>query len=150
MNNKIPQEKQGMEKWIEEYNKDILEMQTLREDNLKFINEFNKKEKSQKKRKNEEGDDDDGWTVVTKKGRNPGLARKESVDNKLASKDMMNKGLPNFYRFQMKESKIKHIENLRKQFEIKSDDFPRHHFRTSVITSASEEKRLPLRCPQGV
>lgn len=106
----------GMEKWVNEYNEKVLNMEKLKEDNLKYLNNYQRREEDAKRRE-KAGADDDGWITVTKKGRNPGLSRKESVDSKLSTKTMEMKGLSNFYRFQMKESKMKHMENLKKQFE---------------------------------
>lgn len=64
--------------------------------------------------------DEEGWTLVTKKSRNPGLARKESVETKLNSKmaqKKKTKQLKNFYRFQIKESKMQHLAKLKEKFE---------------------------------
>ncbi|XP_026681512.1 ribosomal RNA-processing protein 7 homolog A-like [Diaphorina citri] len=53
-------------------------------------------------------------------GRNPGFARKDSVNKQILSKERnkrSKKQLLNFYTFQIKESKMNHLESLRKKFE---------------------------------
>lgn len=53
--------------------------------------------------------DEDGWVTVTKKGRKPGFARKESVEQKVLEKEGKKKSkkqLLNFYTFQIRESKM--------------------------------------------
>lgn len=54
------------------------------------------------------------------KNRNPGLARKESVVNKLNEKigrGAKKKELKNFYTFQIRENKMKNLAELRKSYE---------------------------------
>ncbi|XP_023017073.1 ribosomal RNA-processing protein 7 homolog A [Leptinotarsa decemlineata] len=106
--------KVGLEKWIEEYNSSICDPEELQKRVTNYMKQYDKKEiKSQKV----EVVDDEGWTVVTKGGRKPGIARKESVENKLVSKGSKKKELKNFYSFQIRESKMKNIATLRKNFE---------------------------------
>lgn len=110
----------GVPQYINEYNHNI-EIQTrLREEVVNIIKKYDQREEHEKN-KNKKGDaDEDGWTVVGKKGRNPGISRKESVENSLLNKmseKNMRKELTNFYRFQIKESKMNHLANLKKQFE---------------------------------
>lgn len=107
----------GLDKWIKEYNNSICDHAKLEAEITKYMLKY---DKQQEKKQKEEITDDDGWTVVTKKGRNPGLARKESVTNKLLEKH--NKGFENkcktdFYAFQKREEKLKRIQKLKKQFE---------------------------------
>ncbi|CAH0546252.1 unnamed protein product [Brassicogethes aeneus] len=110
--------KTGLSKWIEEYNSKICDPTELQEEINNYMMEYEKIEKDSKDKKDEV--DDDGWTVVSKKGRNPGVARKESVELKLNEKvkeSSKKKELKNFYTFQIRESKMKNIANLRKNYE---------------------------------
>ncbi|KAJ8919660.1 hypothetical protein NQ315_006188 [Exocentrus adspersus] len=116
---KIPL-KIGLEKWVAEYNSSIFDPKELQDRVNNFM--YNYDEAEERKKKSDKGDvaDDEGWTVVTKKGRNPGIARKESVNVKLKAKDKLaakKKQLKNFYRFQIRESKMENIAALRKSFE---------------------------------
>ncbi|KAG5886095.1 hypothetical protein JTB14_031696 [Gonioctena quinquepunctata] len=109
--------KVGLKKWIEEYNSSICDSEELQKQIDTFMAKYDKNENKTKK---EEVVDDEGWTVVTKGGRKPGLSRKESVENKLnnkISKGSKKKELKNFYTFQIRESKMKNIATLRKNFE---------------------------------
>lgn len=66
------------------------------------------------------GADDDGWVTVGKKGINAGFEQKESVVNRLQAKiekGKKKKELVNFYSFQIRESKMKKIINLRRKFD---------------------------------
>lgn len=54
--------------------------------------------------------DEDGWIKVTKKGRNPGFSRSDVTEKKVAKKEKLKdkkRYLQNFYRFQIRESKMK-------------------------------------------
>lgn len=107
----------GLSKWICEYNSTIYNHEKLREE----VDEYMQKYDSAEAKKSQTQEvDDEGWTVVTKKGRKPGISRKESVENKIIQKNKIKskrKQLKNFYTFQMKEEKMKNIVALRKSFE---------------------------------
>ncbi|EDW28231.1 GL19088 [Drosophila persimilis] len=69
--------------------------------------------------KNSEADAD-GWVTVGKEGRNAGFEQKESVIGRLEKKrenDTKTKELKNFYTFQIRESKMQNIVEMRKKFE---------------------------------
>lgn len=109
----------GINKWIHEYNSSVYNHEKLNEEVNNFIKQHEKIEEKKKQSEKQEVDDE-GWTVVTKKGRNPGLSRKESVENKLIQKNKFKskkKELKNFYTFQLKEQKMKNIIALRKSFQ---------------------------------
>ncbi|KAJ8942030.1 hypothetical protein NQ318_002784 [Aromia moschata] len=111
--------KAGIEKWTEEYNASICSPKDLQNKINRFMASYDKRE-NQKKTNKTETTDDEGWTLVTKRGRNPGVARKESVGEKLnekLKKGSKKKELKNFYTFQIRESKMKNIVELRKNFE---------------------------------
>lgn len=108
--------KTGLDKWIEEYNSSIKDPVELQQEIDEFMKHFDEHEQNKKA----EVTDDEGWTVVTKNGRKPGLSRKESVMNKLdakSAKKMKKKELKNFYTFQIRESQMKNIAELRKNYE---------------------------------
>ncbi|KAJ8966171.1 hypothetical protein NQ314_003703 [Rhamnusium bicolor] len=105
----------GLMSWIEEYNSTIHNPKELQNRINIFMANY---DKTEEKKKDKDTVDDEGWTVVTKKGRRPGIGRKESVENKLNNKTAQNKKeLKNFYTYQIRESKIKNIATLRKNFE---------------------------------
>ncbi|XP_063919842.1 ribosomal RNA-processing protein 7 homolog A [Zophobas morio] len=109
----------GLSKWVHQYNSSIYNHEKLSEEVNKCIKNSDKEEEEKKAHGKEEVDDA-GWTVVTKKGRNPGFARKESVENKIIQKNKLKsrkKELKNFYTFQIKEQKMKNIIALRKNFQ---------------------------------
>ncbi|XP_069701614.1 ribosomal RNA-processing protein 7 homolog A isoform X2 [Periplaneta americana] len=111
----------GLQKWCQEYNKRIPDISLLRKDIDTFMEKFDK-EASRKAVSEKEAmeEDEEGWITVTKRGRNPGFARKESVEKKIMGKEKQRrskKELQNFYRFQIRESKMKHLVNLRKKFD---------------------------------
>ncbi|KAK9876749.1 hypothetical protein WA026_014987 [Henosepilachna vigintioctopunctata] len=109
----------GFLKYAKQYNNSVYNHDELSERAKRAIEIFDNREK-EKLNEEKEQVDDEGWTVVTKKGRNPGLAFKESVENKLNEKQqkkMKKKTLRNFYPFQIKESKREHLANLRQQHE---------------------------------
>lgn len=108
--------KLGIEKWIEEYNESIQSPEKLQKKIDEFMQTYEENDKISKI----DETDDDGWSVVTKTGRKPGLSRKESVLNNLDSKNnkkMKKKELKNFYTFQIRESQMKNIAELRKSYE---------------------------------
>ncbi|CAG9767988.1 unnamed protein product [Ceutorhynchus assimilis] len=110
--------KSGLEKWIDEYNNSIEDPTKLSNEINNFMLRFDKNEEAGKKKVEEI--DDEGWTVVTKKSRNPGIANKESVKikiNEKISQASKKKELQNFYTFQIKQSKQKNLTMLRKNYE---------------------------------
>jgi len=113
-----PSFKTGLDKWISEYNDSIGNLVDLTKEINTFMLNHDKSE--EQKKKNVKDVDNEGWTVVTKKGRRPGLARKESVSIKLnekISQTSKKKELQNFYTFQIRESKLKNLATLRKNYE---------------------------------
>ncbi|XP_073985453.1 ribosomal RNA-processing protein 7 homolog A [Rhodnius prolixus] len=111
----------GMNKWCNEYNSKLMDVEELQKDIDEFMAEYDKKEEEEaNKEKKEMEPDDEGWIKVTKKGRKPGFARKESVHNKIMKKEDVKKKkkqLLNFYRFQIRESKMNQLVKLREKFE---------------------------------
>lgn len=105
---------------MSEYTSQIPIEKDLEQEVNKFMNVFEVDEMKEKEEEKRVETDDDGWTIVKKSGRNAGFQQKESVlakiEDKIASRKSK-KELTNFYTFQIRESKQKHIVNMRKRFE---------------------------------
>lgn len=111
--------KTGLEQWIEDYTNSIEDAASLHKEVITFMKNYDKQEDKSKKNSAPEVDDE-GWTVVTRKGHKPGVANKESVKLKVNEKIVQTKKkkeLKNFYTFQIKESKMKNLVALRKNYE---------------------------------
>lgn len=121
MNSEGYEIKLGMTKWIEEYNNSILLPKTLKERVEEFMKRFDDAtKKADDKEKELEQEDDEGWVTVTKRGKVQSFARSEKVENKIMQKEEKNKKrkeLKNFYTFQIRETKMKHVVALRQKFE---------------------------------
>ncbi|CAH1638478.1 unnamed protein product [Spodoptera littoralis] len=121
MNSEDHQITTGIKKWIEEYNNTIVLPKVLKENVETFMKQFDETtKKADKKEKELEQEDDEGWVTVTKRGKVQSFARSEKVENKIMQKEEKNKKrkeLKNFYTFQIRESKMKHIVSLRQKFE---------------------------------
>uniref|UniRef100_A0A2H1WQS9 SFRICE_012014 n=1 Tax=Spodoptera frugiperda TaxID=7108 RepID=A0A2H1WQS9_SPOFR len=121
MNSEDHQITTGIKKWIEEYNNTIVLPKVLKENVETFMKQFDENtKKADKKEKELEQEDDEGWVTVTKRGKVQSFARSEKVENKIMQKEEKNKKrkeLKNFYTFQIRESKMKHIVSLRQKFE---------------------------------
>lgn len=113
--------KVGVKKWIDEYNASILLPKSLKANIESFMKKFDEENaKLEKQEKKLEQEDEDGWVTVTKRGKVQSFARSEKVENKILEKEEKNKKrkeLKNFYTFQIRESKMKHIVTLRQKFE---------------------------------
>lgn len=111
----------GMSKWMEQYNSSILTQTSLKEKVENFMKRHDEDtKKAEDKEKELEQEDDEGWVTVTKRGKVQSFARSEKVENKIIQKEEKNKKrkeLKNFYTFQIRESKMKHIVTLRQKFE---------------------------------
>lgn len=93
---------------VEEYY-DSVYKQTKAIKELELYEEQKKEEELNKK-----NNEDEGWTVVGTKGRKPGIAAKLSEQFSHKKKKKQNK---NFYTFQIKESKMKNLTVLMKEYE---------------------------------
>lgn len=121
MNSENHVTKTGINKWIDEYNSTVLQPKTLKENVETFMKTYDEYvKKSEKREKKLEEEDDEGWMTVTKGGKIQSFARTEKVENKIMAKEekgRKRKELQNFYTFQIRESKMKHIVSLRQKFE---------------------------------
>lgn len=110
----------GMQLLHSQYEKRILDEVELQTRIDKYMVAYDKREKEAiEVAKNSEADAD-GWVTVGKQGRNAGFEQKESVVGRLEEKmvrGQKKKELENFYTFQIRESKMKNIIELRKKFE---------------------------------
>ncbi|KAG6456823.1 hypothetical protein O3G_MSEX009994 [Manduca sexta] len=113
--------KLGIQKWIEQHNNAVQPPKVLKENIENFMKEFDTKmAEAERKEKQLEQEDDEGWVTVTKRGKVQSFARTEKVENKILEKEekkKKRKELKNFYTFQIRESKMKHIVALRQKFE---------------------------------
>ncbi|XP_065160861.1 ribosomal RNA-processing protein 7 homolog A [Atheta coriaria] len=105
----------GIDKYVKQYNEGLLNQHQREQNMLEIIKAYDAEEVRKKSKTLET--DDEGWTVVTKKGRNPGLSRKESVAEKLMAKNKKDKVLKNFYRHQIRQAKKDQLAALRKKAE---------------------------------
>ncbi|XP_049874322.1 ribosomal RNA-processing protein 7 homolog A [Pectinophora gossypiella] len=121
MNSEDHKVKVGIKKWIEDYNSSVYQPKLLKEKVETFMKQYDAEmKKAEKKEKQLEQEDDEGWITVTKHGKVQSIARTEKVENKILAKDEKankRKELKNFYTFQIRESKMKHIVALRQKFE---------------------------------
>ena len=111
----------GSKKWVEEYNSRIPNVKEMQDDIDKYMAKYDKNVEQQIEKDKAAGEEDDeGWVTVTKRGRNPGFSRSETTQNKIRAteeKKRSKKQLLNFYSFQVRESKMKKLINLRQKFE---------------------------------
>lgn len=112
----------GLRAWKSDYNESVVDKAELQAEIDKFMLKWDKEAEEKKKKEvaSVNAVDQDGWEVVTRKGRNPGIARKESVNKQILQserKKRSRKQLLNFYTFQIKESKMNHLESLRQKLE---------------------------------
>ncbi|XP_026762672.2 ribosomal RNA-processing protein 7 homolog A [Galleria mellonella] len=121
MNSKDHSIKLGVRKWIDEYNNSVLLPKIVKERVEQFMKVHDEEaDLTEKKEKQLEQEDDEGWITVTKRGKVQSFARTEKVENKIMAREEKNKKrkeLKNFYTFQIRESKMKHIVSLRQKFE---------------------------------
>ncbi|KAG8222896.1 hypothetical protein J437_LFUL003541 [Ladona fulva] len=110
----------GYEKWAKEYNQRIPDSKELQAEIDKYMTEYDAEQEKIKMKEKEGEADEEGWITVTRRGRKPGFSRKESVHKKVMGRERQKrsrKELLNFYTFQIRESKMKHVAELRQKFE---------------------------------
>lgn len=100
----------GLRKWMKEYNDKVKSVPKVKEHSKQVIQKYDKEE--ERKSKGSATTDEEGWTVVSRKGRRPGLGQNEAQKRGKSGKE-----LKNFYTFQIKEEKMKEIVALRKKHE---------------------------------
>ncbi|KAK6634139.1 hypothetical protein RUM44_004747 [Polyplax serrata] len=111
----------GIQKWNKEYNECFPDKKEMEQEIKEFMEKYDlEKKKKEEQEKLLSEPQEDGWITVTRKGKKPGFARKESVAKHLmekSEKQRKKKELTNFYTFQIKQSKMKNLISLRKKFE---------------------------------
>ncbi|XP_017464868.1 PREDICTED: ribosomal RNA-processing protein 7 homolog A [Rhagoletis zephyria] len=110
----------GMQLWHSQYEERILDETEAQARIDKYMEAYDKREKKALEAAKNSEADADGWVTVGKQGRNAGFEQKESVVGRLEEKIVRGKKkkeLDNFYTFQIRESKMKNIVELRKKFE---------------------------------
>lgn len=112
--------KTGLQKWCDEYLANLPEPKRLQADIDAYIAAYDdRKEVENAAAKQADQPDDDGWVTVTKKT-HPVIEKKESIFNRITQNEKAKRGkkeLKDFYRFQMKDTKVKQLATLRKRFE---------------------------------
>ncbi|CRK90189.1 CLUMA_CG003903, isoform A [Clunio marinus] len=107
----------GVEKWTEEYNKQIVDTSEMQTEIDFYMKHYDKVKNSE----TIEDEGDDEWITVGKKGQNAGFKQKESVISKLEQKIQNQKkrakSLSNFYTFELRDSKKQQLLELRKKLE---------------------------------
>eukprot|EP00099_Drosophila_melanogaster_P017997 NP_608981.1 uncharacterized protein Dmel_CG9107, isoform B [Drosophila melanogaster] len=113
--------KTGMELWHEEYDCNyLLDAQKTKLQISKYMAGYDKRERAAAQAAKTGEADADGWVTVGKEGRNAGFEQKASVIGRLeekVAKGNKTKELKNFYTFQIRESKMQNIVEMRKKFE---------------------------------
>lgn len=112
--------KTGLQKWCAEYLQRLPEPKLLQAEIDSYIAAYDdRRQEEEAAAKLADQPDDDGWVTVTKKS-HPVIEKKESVFNRITQNEKVKKGkkeLKDFYRFQMKDTKVKQLATLRKRFE---------------------------------
>ncbi|XP_064553618.1 ribosomal RNA-processing protein 7 homolog A [Drosophila montana] len=113
--------KTGMELWHDDYeNNYILDVEKTQKEINAYMADYDKRERAALAAAKTSEADPDGWVTVGKDGRNAGFEQKESVIGRIESKltkDKKTKELKNFYTFQIRESKMQSIVELRQKYE---------------------------------
>lgn len=110
----------GMQLWHSQYQQKILDVAKTQKLVDAYMADFDKKEREDAAASKNSEADADGWVTVGKQGKNSGFEQKDTVIGKLEKKIERGKNkkeLANFYTFQIRESKMKNIIELRKRFE---------------------------------
>lgn len=109
----------GLDKWSKQYTDRLVDEKALQTEVNEFMMAFEEREQEAREESRKTEVDEDGWTVVKKGKAGGGFQQKESVLKAL--EDKIGKGkerkeFNNFYAFQIRESKQKHLVSLRKRF----------------------------------
>ncbi|XP_013772328.1 ribosomal RNA-processing protein 7 homolog A-like [Limulus polyphemus] len=112
----------GIKKWCQEYNDKVPDIKALKEEIDTYMSDFDKIVEGEKNQaKQMEGvPDEEGWITVTKHGKKSVAPRTDTYQKKVLAKEKKKrsqKELLNFYTFQVKQSKMEHLAELRKKFE---------------------------------
>merc|ERR1712001_171026 len=118
----------GIRKWKRMHNNGIIpdeDLETLKKSIEDFVHEMDGKREETKSKAEEEAEpDDDGWVTISRKSKKKstlGAGRSEKVKARLKAREAKkrkNRELRNFYKFQLKETKLKKLSDLREKFEV--------------------------------
>uniref|UniRef100_A0A6M2D151 Hipothetical protein n=1 Tax=Rhipicephalus microplus TaxID=6941 RepID=A0A6M2D151_RHIMP len=112
----------GVAKWCAQYKSTFVDAEKVQKEVDTYMADYDARLEEEKQRaKAMDGvPDEDGWITVTKYGKRPVIPRTDAVSQKISSaekKKRSQKELVNFYSFQIRESKMEKIAQLRKKFE---------------------------------
>lgn len=117
----------GIRKWKRQYNDNLIadsEIEALKKSIEEFVQATdNKREEAKLKAEEEAEPDDDGWVTISKKSRKKstlGAGKSDKVKARLKAREAKkkkNRELRSFYKFQLKETKLKRLQELRDKFE---------------------------------
>lgn len=110
----------GIQLWHSQYQKKILNVNNTQSYIDQYMADYDEREREAAAAARTTTADADGWVTVGKQGKNSGFEQKDTVIGKLEDKierGKKTKELKNFYTFQIRESKMKNIIELRKKFE---------------------------------
>lgn len=110
----------GMQLWHSQYQKYVLDIKETQAHIDAYMLAYDEQERISLEAAKTGPADEDGWVTVGKHGHYAGFEQNESVIEKVENKmtkSKKNKVLKNFYTFQIRESKMKNIIELREKFE---------------------------------
>ncbi|XP_077562049.1 ribosomal RNA-processing protein 7 homolog A [Haemaphysalis longicornis] len=112
----------GMAKWCNDYKARFFDAEKVQKEVDTYMEDYDARLEEEKRRAKEMDGvpDEEGWIKVTKYGKRPVIPRTDAVIHKVNSaekKKRSQKELVNFYSFQIRESKMERIAQLRKKFE---------------------------------
>lgn len=110
----------GMQLWHTRYQQKLLDLAKTQKLIDEYIAAYDERDREAAAYSKNSEADADGWVTVGKQGKNSGFEQKDTVIAKLEDKIercKKKKELSNFYTFQIRESKMKNIIELRKKFE---------------------------------
>lgn len=117
----------GVKKWKREYNQGLIkqdQLEDLKKAIEKYVHESDeRKEEAKSKAEDEAEPDDDGWVTISRQSRKKstlGAGKSDKVKARLKAKEARkkkNRDLRNFYKFQLKETKLSKLQELRDKFE---------------------------------
>lgn len=108
----------GIDKWTKQYLDSFINEKELKAEVDDYMRAFEEREQEEREESKKSEVDEDGWTVV-KRGKTGGFQQKESILKALEEKiekGKEKKEFNNFYAFQIRQSKQKHIVSLRRKF----------------------------------
>jgi ribosomal RNA-processing protein 7 len=109
----------GVAKWMDEHNKaNDIDIEAMQNEINLYMQHFDKVKSAETHQ--DEGDDD-GWVTVGKKGNVQGFSQHETIisklEQKVAAQKKKSKNMKNFYSFELREGKKRHLLELRRKFE---------------------------------